>query len=371
MVEAVLQTGKEMGAELVIMQEQRKIGTRDSTTSHPAYSFLKGGEESRVCTALAKTSQKRVTLRTDLAGCAEDYVQVLDITDGNLSPGGQVRIVNVYDQNPQEAGRARIAHLANWTEIMSVPRVIVAGDMNAHITLWNGRATTPRNHSFWEDLISSHGMTIYNSERATRSGANANCHSIVDLTLSKGNVELHWSIAHEDHSSGSNHEILVWEIVEDGMSSPTSKIVTGWDLQDFKKMDGSAEEKEKRKETRQVLKPDFRTPVWLDRQRGSSVSALLRRCSLALGLLSQLTGAGNTSLRNVYGMSPQCSPTILCCRLARSSAQDSNVFFVAFSIAVDLKVKVCLLLCCLLDRGRSQGQGMPLVIRSQRRSADV
>jgi len=34
------------------------------------------------------------------------------------------------------------------------------------------------------------------------------------------------------------------------------------------------------------------------------------------------------------------------------------VFFVAFSIAVDLKLKVCLLLCCLLDRGRSQAQGM-------------
>src|ERR1700704_1570248 len=91
----------------------------------------------------------------------------------------------------------------------------------------------------------------------------------------------------------------------------------------------------------------------------------------ALGLLSQLTGAGNTSLRNVYGMSPQRSPSVLCCRLARSSAQDSDVFFVAFSIAVDLKLKVCLLLCCLLDRGRSQAQGMSLFVRSQRRSADV
>jgi len=137
--------------------------------------------------------------------------------------------------------------------------------------------------------------------------------------------------------------------------------------------------------------PDFRTPVWLDRQRSSSVSALLRRRSsgssasgnssvgsfgiwnvstgaafsvLALGLLSQLTGAGNTSLRNVYGMSPQRSPSVLCCRLARSSAQDSDVFFVAFSIAVDLKLKVFLLLCCLLDRGRSQAQGISLFGRS-------
>ena len=85
-VEAVLQTGKEMGAEMVILQEQRKIGTRDSTTSHPAYNFTKGGEESRVCTAQAKTSRKQVTSRTDLTGGAADYVQVLEVSGGNL-PG--------------------------------------------------------------------------------------------------------------------------------------------------------------------------------------------------------------------------------------------------------------------------------------------
>ena len=93
---------------------------------------------------------------------------------------------------------------------MNAPRVIVAGDMNAHSTMWNGRTTTPRNQSFWENLIVDHEMTIHNSERATRSGANAQCHSIIDLTLSKGNVELRWSIVYEDHSSDLDHEILVW-----------------------------------------------------------------------------------------------------------------------------------------------------------------
>ena len=188
-VEAVLQTGKEMGVELVIMQEQRKIGTRDSTTSHPAYRFIKGGEESRVCTAQSKTSERQVISRTDLAGNAADYVQVLDITDKRL-PENSIRVVNVYDRNPQAAGSPRPAHQANWAEIMSAPRVIVAGDMNAHSTMWNGRAIAPRNHTFWENLIVHHGLTIHNSEKATRSGPNARCHSIIDLTLSKGNVEL-------------------------------------------------------------------------------------------------------------------------------------------------------------------------------------
>ena len=120
--------------------------------------------------------------------------------------------------------------------------------------------------------------------------------------------------------------------------------------------------------------PDFRTPVWLDRQRSSSVSALLRRRSsgssasgnssvgsfgiwnvstgaafsvLALGLLSQLTGAGNTSLRNVYGMSPQRSPSVLC-----------------LSTRSKLGTGLGCLLCCFLDRGRSQAQGISLFGRS-------
>jgi len=43
-----------------------------------------------------------------------------------------------------------------------------------------------RNDTSWEDMMQAHGLTIYNSEKATRSGANAECHYIIDLTLTKG-----------------------------------------------------------------------------------------------------------------------------------------------------------------------------------------
>jgi len=99
-VEAVWQTGNEMGAKIVIMQEQRKIGTRDSTTSHPAYNFIKGGEESRVSTAQAKASRKQVTSRTELTGGAADYVQILDVSGGNL-PGGVIRIITSTAGTPK------------------------------------------------------------------------------------------------------------------------------------------------------------------------------------------------------------------------------------------------------------------------------
>ena len=41
--------------------------------------------------------------------------------------------------------------------------------------------------AFWEDLIETYNLTIHNSEEATRSRAKAECHSVIDLTLSKGN----------------------------------------------------------------------------------------------------------------------------------------------------------------------------------------
>jgi len=87
---------------------------------------------------------------------------------------------------------------------MDAPRVIVAGDMNAHNRMWNGRAAYQRKDVFWEDLIEPHDLTTRNSEEATRSGANVECHPIIGLTLSKGSVDLRWSITSEDQSRSRN-----------------------------------------------------------------------------------------------------------------------------------------------------------------------
>ena len=147
-------------------------------------------------------------------------------------------------------GDPRPAQQADWVAIMDAPRVTVASDMNAHSRMWNGRAAYQHNDTFWGDLVETHGLTIHNSEEVTRSGANAECHSIIDLTLTKRNVYLRWSIACEDQSTGSNHEILVWEVVEKDQGGPSCKVTTGWNLPEFKRTDGTPEEQEKRKEAR-------------------------------------------------------------------------------------------------------------------------
>jgi len=100
----------------------------------------------------------------------------------------------------------------------------------------------PTQRTFWEEMNQAHGITIHNSEEATRSGANAGCLSIIDLTLTKGNVDLRWSIANESQSTGSGHEILVWEVIAKNQGGSTSKATTGLDLLEFKRTDGSPEE---------------------------------------------------------------------------------------------------------------------------------
>jgi hypothetical protein len=107
--------------------------------------------------------------------------------------------------------------------------VIITGNMNAHSTVWNGRATGRRNSVFWEELVEKQELVVWNTEEATRLGG-AN-HSILDLTLSSPNVELNWSIAKYRDTTGSDHEVIVWEILEQGLAAGgVSKDTTGWDI---------------------------------------------------------------------------------------------------------------------------------------------
>jgi hypothetical protein len=100
--------------------------------------------------------------------------------------------------------------------------------MNDHCTVWNGRATGRRNAVFWEELIKNEELMVWNTEDATRLGSNN--HSIIDLTLSSPNVELNWSIAEDKDATGSDHEVIIWEIVGQKAVGGVSKDTTGWDI---------------------------------------------------------------------------------------------------------------------------------------------
>jgi len=152
-------------------------------------------------------------------------VQALEVK--RLS-GATIIIVNVYDRGQQGGSGERLAQWVNWEAITRHSQVIIAGDMNAHSQMWNGRVTSRRNAPFWENLISDHSLVVWNSEEVIRVGGNN--HSIIDLTFSSPGVELNWSIDSKE-ATGSDHEVTMWEILGATPNSrDSSKEVMGWDI---------------------------------------------------------------------------------------------------------------------------------------------
>ena len=106
----------------------------------------------------------------------------------------------------------------------------------------NGTAT------FWEGLIERHNLTMHNPEDATRSRANAEWHSVIDLTLSKCNVELRCASLKNPRAQ----DLTTRPWCGRSLSGYTSlEVSLGWGLKEFNSM----EEKEMRtKEAEQMWK---------------------------------------------------------------------------------------------------------------------
>jgi endonuclease/exonuclease/phosphatase (EEP) superfamily protein YafD len=130
-VEAVLETAVRMEADIVLIQEPKNEKERDSTRTHPSFTFIKGAEQdpAKCWIAVNQASRCRVTELKDLTRDCGNYVQVIEVT-----PLGRPTIViaNVYDQ---WRNHARPAQQANWNAITRSERVIIVGDMNTHSTV--------------------------------------------------------------------------------------------------------------------------------------------------------------------------------------------------------------------------------------------
>jgi len=240
-----LETAVQKGADLVLIQEPRGETEKDSTSSHHSFRFIRGkeGEAAKCWVAINRESQCKVTELKDLTRDCANYTQALEVKPPS---GASYIIVNVYDCGRQGGSRERLAQRANWEAITRHSQVIIAGDMNAHSHMWNGRVTSRRNAPFWENLISDHSLVVWNSEEATRVGSDN--HSIINLTLSSPGVELNWSI-HSEEATSSDHEVIMWEILG---ATPnirdSSKEVTGWDISGWSGAGRSEEEQKAARE---------------------------------------------------------------------------------------------------------------------------
>jgi len=104
--------------------------------------------------------------------------------------------------------------------------IVAAGDRNAHSPVWSGRAKHRSSAApFWENLIEENSLEIQNSEMTTRYGGQ--CHSIIDLALSRG-VGMQRAIGGKEHSPSSDHEVIIWEVSEKS-KPPALEHFAGWD----------------------------------------------------------------------------------------------------------------------------------------------
>jgi len=179
------------------------------------------GEAAKCWIAVNRASKCRVTELNDMTRECGNYVQVVEVV---LLGGSPIVIANVYDRHTKGD---KPAHRAYWRDIAKSKGVIIAGDMNAHSTVWNPRATRGGNAVFWERLIEDEALFVWNTDEATRTGPGAYNHSIIDLTLSSPNIDLAWTILGHQ-ATGSDHELIAWEgLGREALGVETSKESTG------------------------------------------------------------------------------------------------------------------------------------------------
>jgi len=238
-----------------------------------------------------RESRCQITEWKDLTRDCANYTQALEVKPPDST---SIIIINVYDCERYGGSGERLAQHANWEAIASHSQVIIAGDMNAHSQMWNGRATSRRNAPFWENLITNHSLVVWNSEEATRVGGNN--HSIIDLTLTSASIELNWCIDSKE-ATGSDHEVIVWEVLG-GIpgSRDTSKEVTGWDISGWDSTGKSEEEqtaiREKKAATQQCfLRAGGKTGVLDDTSSAAQVE------EAAVALQEAMVGTLNSHAR--------------------------------------------------------------------------
>ena len=109
----------------------------------------------------------------------------------------------------------------------------MAGDVNAHSSIWNPHCRRRQNATILEDLIEQFGLLVNNEPGRITQPLSREV-SIIDLALSSaqlGPLTL-WKIP-EEHPSCSDYELIVlrWEDVEYNLTNKSCGKITGWDIQ--------------------------------------------------------------------------------------------------------------------------------------------
>jgi len=162
-LEGVLEMAVRRAADIVLIHEPKGTNEKDSTCSHPSFSFIRGEETvpAKCWIAVNRVSKCQVMELKNLAAGTANHIQVVEVTTPSCEA---IIIAIVYDRHAGNENN-QPAQLTAWGEIAQHKRVIVARDMNAHSKMWNPSTTRPRNNTFWEQVIQLHDLVVWNQRK--------------------------------------------------------------------------------------------------------------------------------------------------------------------------------------------------------------
>jgi len=200
-----LETGVERRAHVVCLQEPpRERG--EIGISHSAYEIRK---RTSFSTVIRKGSGMVVDKWTDLRRGANDDVMA---TDGRRRGEKITRIVNIYNQKEERSGE-RPAQKLDLQRVIRQGGTVLAGEFNARSKRWDPRCQLQRGATFWEGVIDENGLEIGNDGWPThhRTSEDQDDESVLDLMLANRPI-VRWTKRADDHATGSDHEVIEWEV---------------------------------------------------------------------------------------------------------------------------------------------------------------
>lgn len=245
--QATFQVGKEIGAEILCLQEPY-IGL--GGMSHPAYDlrFSTVGQirQQRVALGIKKDVGGRLMAETRSDLVDHPYIQVVDVweLDIHKKKKRRTRIVNVYDnwvgrgqlwQGEAEEKRRAIQDV-DWEKVIE-GRTVLVGDFNAHSVYWNPDCTRRERAEDLEALIDKYELIVNNDTAVPTRPKNTAGHSIIDLTITTPALGFvaSWSIDPE-YATPSDHELITFDLENLDHTSGSigaSKEITGRALKEL------------------------------------------------------------------------------------------------------------------------------------------
>lgn len=216
MLESAVQT-----SDIVLIQEPWVYSDFTSSISHPSFEPLlptaTAGQRPRVMAFVSRSHQSlKVGPRPDII--SDPDIQILEVSTPTIQP---FFIFNIYNER---RGASHIYTLDRIPESLQIPkRCILAGDFNAHHTLWNPLRQECARHENILKLVEDHHLQLLNEPgQATFFRSNTKKTSVIDLTFATMELEpevVNWCI--DDHShTGSDHVVIRYDVISSQEISP-------------------------------------------------------------------------------------------------------------------------------------------------------